>query len=155
MAQNPPTAIRYTPRDVRYLKLLSGSGVVSQGAAKALQLLRNIEAHGLKELRGVFTPGEWHILASVLKGYNLDDATNATQLVSLIDVPDIGQQLTHFGVDINDLREKAFRLNCAQVFALMRRVQDYWDTTETHKSTESAEVRAKCAKYVEDWFTAV
>lgn len=132
MPAHPPTAVRFSLADRRYLQSLdSNNSAVGTGAQNAVNILRGIEANGLAELRGVFTPNEWHAVADMLRGHSTDDIHTRNDMFVVIDSPEFNATYRSYRVDINTYRDKIQTLNCAQVFALMRRVYRYWEDVET------------------------
>lgn len=114
--------------------ILTQGNSITEGINNIVNQLQQHERHADLELKGKFTPEEWKFLADSLNGtMTLDDFRfSASALVAHNEESQLYEGTAiKWGVYIADLNAKCGSLTAAQVEALYRRVEKFWQHPET------------------------
>lgn len=104
---------------------------INQGVKETIKKLQALQRYADLELRKKLEPAEWSFLADTLNGHIADDSTrySAEMLVALCeDSERYDGTAQKWSVDINALTSKIRALTSAQVDAVYRRVETFWNT---------------------------
>lgn len=99
---------------------------ISQSIAE----LQQIRKRSKSELRGIFTPAEWSLMADSLNGTIITQEFRClpSALIASVEDSDLYDGLgAKWSVDIKALIEKVDKLTAAQVDAVFTRVEEFWD----------------------------
>ena len=114
--------------------VLTQGSSVTEGINNIISQLQQHERHADIELKGIFTPEEWKFLADSLNGtMTLDDFRfSSSALVAHNEDSQIYEgTASKWGGSLSDLNAKCANLTAAQVEALYRRVEKFWEHPET------------------------
>lgn len=113
----------------------NGSSSFNEQVNAALRKVATIDKVSMSELRGRFTPAEWKAIADTLNGTYTKDETfryTPSALTAAIEDSDLYNNLGQkWEVDIKALCDKINSLGGAQVDAVYRRVETFWDNPGT------------------------
>lgn len=130
MAKEQKTVtIRISNEDAEYLNAL-GDGFINRGVNALISKMRVITTRADNELKGKFTESEWKFLADSLNGTIADESLRYSAQ-NLAYHNEDAQTYNHtadkWGVDIEALNKKILALSSAQVDAIYRRVERFWN----------------------------
>jgi hypothetical protein len=95
----------------------------------ALSRLRVIRLTAMSELKGYFTPDEWIFIADGLNGTLVDDTFSCSVSAFIAHCEDSEKYestATRHNVDLNAFVEKVKKLHGANIEAIYRRAQQFW-----------------------------
>jgi len=121
------------PQDVADYIMRNGDSI-TDGVKNLVSQMQRHERYADVELRGRFTAEEWKFLADSLNGTMvLDDFRfSASALVAHNQDSQLYDgTASRWGIDIDKLNSKCNSLTAAQVEALYRRVERFWNHPET------------------------
>jgi hypothetical protein len=121
------------PQDVADYIMRNGDSI-TDGVKNLVSQMQRHERYADVELRGRFTSEEWKFLADSLNGTMvLDDFRfSASALVAHNQDSQLYDgTASRWGIDIDKLNSKCNSLTAAQVEALYRRVERFWNHPET------------------------
>lgn len=121
------------PQDVADYIMRNGDSI-TDGVKNIVSQMQRHERYADVELRGRFTAEEWKFLADSLNGTMvLDDFRfSASALVAHNQDSQLYDgTASRWGIDIDKLNSKCNSLTAAQVEALYRRVERFWNHPET------------------------
>lgn len=121
------------PQDVADYIMRNGDSI-TDGVKNLVSQMQRHERYADVELRGRFTAEEWKFLADSLNGTMvLDDFRfSASALVAHNQDSQLYDgTASRWGIDIDKLNNKCNNLTAAQVEALYRRVERFWNHPET------------------------
>lgn len=121
------------PHDVADYIMRNGDSI-TDGVKNLVSQMQRHERYADVELRGRFTAEEWKFLADSLNGTMvLDDFRfSASALVAHNQDSQLYDgTASRWGIDIDKLNSKCNSLTAAQVEALYRRVERFWNHPET------------------------
>lgn len=121
------------PQDVADYIMRNGDSI-TDGVKNLVSQMQRHERYADVELRGRFTAEEWKFLADSLNGTMvLDDFRfSASALVAHNQDSQLYDgTASRWGIDIDKLNSKCNNLTAAQVEALYRRVERFWNHPET------------------------
>lgn len=121
------------PQDVADYIMRNGDSI-TDGVKNLVSQMQRHERYAAVELRGRFTAEEWKFLADSLNGTMvLDDFRfSASALVAHNQDSQLYDgTASRWGIDIDKLNSKCNSLTAAQVEALYRRVERFWNHPET------------------------
>lgn len=121
------------PQDVADYIIRNGDSI-TDGVKNLVSQMQRHERYADVELRGRFTAEEWKFLADSLNGTMvLDDFRfSASALVAHNQDSQLYDgTASRWGIDIDKLNSKCNSLTAAQVEALYRRVERFWNHPET------------------------
>lgn len=122
------------PQDVADYIMRNGDSI-TDGVKNLVSQMQRHERYADVELRGRFTAEEWKFLADSLNGTMvLDDFRfSASALVAHNQDSQLYDgTASRWGIDIDKLNSKCNSLTAAQVEALYRRVERFWNHPETN-----------------------
>lgn len=110
--------------------ITSNGDSITDGVKEIVRKLQTHERYATLELKGKFVPKEWCFFADSLNGtmmqddfrYYPDALIAHNQDAQLYD-----DMATKWGVDLDALNEKCKHLTAAQVEALYRRIEKFWE----------------------------
>lgn len=128
MADTITATVRLPQEMTAFLKE-NGSGITAGivNAVNDLIRLRNISDI---ELKGIFCPGEWKFFADSLNGTMTLDGFRVSRDALIAhneDSQTYEDTATRYGIDVFALNQKCGKLTGAQVDALYRRLEKFWD----------------------------
>ncbi len=107
-----------------------GEGSVNRGVITAMSKLNALTAMADNELKGMFTENEWKFFADSLNGVLANDSFrySTSALIAHNEDAQLYEKIADkWEVNIEELNGKVSRLTSAQVDALYRRVERYWE----------------------------
>lgn len=121
--------IRISNEDADYLNEL-GEGFINRGINALLAKMRVLTTHADNELKGMFTEHEWKFLADSLEGTIIDESLRySAQNLAYHneDAQTYDKTADKWDVDLQELNKKILALSSAQVDAVYRRVERFWE----------------------------
>lgn len=106
------------------------AGIPPHKISENLINLQMIRRRSQSELKGIFTPEEWSLMADSLNGTLVTSEFRClpSALIASIEDSDTYDGLgTKWGVDIKALCEKIEKLTAAQIDAVFTRIEEFWD----------------------------
>lgn len=117
--------------DGLYQELSGGEDSVNFQIVQRLEKLSKLERLSLQELKGKFTQNEWTAIADSLNGTYTKDETfryNPEVLAAHTEESDLYEGIgSRWKVDVKKLCKKIRLLSAAQVDAVYRRVETFWE----------------------------
>ena len=109
-----------------------GDGI-NQGVKDIIETLRRHEQHADLEIRGKLTKGEWGFLFDTMNGVKVLDDFRFNKNVLMAhnqDAEVFDKSASKWSVDVAELNAKIEKLSAAQVEAVYRRIEKFWDSCE-------------------------
>ena len=114
----------------KVLESLDTKNGISSAIIDALEDLTMIHKQSMMETKGVFTPEEWKFLADSLNGALTTDMFRVSKdalIAHCEDSETYDKVASKYNVSIPELSKKINSLSGAQVDAVYRRVESYWE----------------------------
>lgn len=108
-------------------------GIDPWNISASISELQQIRKRSKSELRGIFTPEEWSLMADSLNGTIITQEFRClpSALIASVEDSNLYDGLgAKWGVDIKALIEKVDKLTAAQVDAVFSRAEEFWDSDE-------------------------
>lgn len=121
--------IRISNEDADYLNEL-GEGFINRGINALLAKMRVLTTQADNEIKGMFTEAEWKFLADSMNGIMIDETLRySAQNLAYHneDAQTYDKTADKWDVDLQVLNKKILALSSAQVDAVYRRVERFWE----------------------------
>lgn len=121
--------IRISNEDADYLNEL-GEGFINRGINALLAKMRVLTTQADNEIKGMFTEAEWKFLADSMNGIMIDETLRySAQNLAYHneDAQTYDKTADKWEVDLQELNKKILTLSSAQVDAVYRRVERFWE----------------------------
>ena len=121
--------LRISNEDAAMLNEL-GDGFINRGINALIAKMRVLATFADNEIKGIFTYNEWKFLADSMKGYVIDDSLrySAENLAyHNCDAQTYDKTADKWEVDLQELNRKILALSSAQVDAVYRRIERFFE----------------------------
>lgn len=127
MADTKTVSLRIPNKILRYLNIKDG---INSAIVNSLEDLITIRRQTEMEIKGMFSSGEWKFLADSLNGTLVTDMFRVSKdalIAHCEDSETYDKVASRYDVSIPELSKKINGLCGAQVDAVYRRVESYWE----------------------------
>lgn len=121
--------LRISNEDADFLALYGG-GYINRGVNALLAKMRVLTTRADNEIKGMFTEAEWKFLADSMNGIMIDETLRySAQNLAYHneDAQTYDKTADKWEVDLIELNKKVFALTSAQVDAVYRRIERFWN----------------------------
>lgn len=108
-------------------------GIDPWNISASISELQQIRKRSKSELRGIFTPEEWSLMADSLNGTIITQEFRClpSALIASVEDSDTYDGLgAKWEVNIQELNDKIEKLTAAQVDAVFTRIEEFWDSED-------------------------
>ena len=123
--------LRISNEDADFLAMYGG-GYINRGVNALLAKMRVLTTRADNEIKGMFTEAEWKFLADSMNGIMIDESLRySAQNLAYHneDAQTYDKTADKWEVDLIELNKKVLALTSAQVDAVYRRIERFWNET--------------------------